>query len=168
MYGEFKFFVKRLPAGVLVHAALHGAACADPEAVQQALIDATTPAETALAEQTTEARDRLRQVFDAAADELDGYIKGRYPKLTTPPDTVKVLHLDIAVYRLLLPADKDAPEARTYDYAIKYLTKVAAGTIDLPGVDAPGGAPAGGAEIAVKGAPVFTRQSLGPYIRDTP
>ena len=168
MYGEFKFFVKRLPAGVLVHAALHGAACADPEAVQQALIDQTTPADTELAAQTTEASVRLRQIYDAAADEIDGYIKGRYPKLTSPPDIVKVLHLDIAVYRLLLPPDKDAPEARTYDYAIKYLTKVAAGTIDLPGVDAPGGAPAGGAEIAILGKPVFNQKSLGPYIRDTP
>ena len=164
MYGEFKFFVKRLPAGVLVHAALHGAACDDPAAVQQALMNSTKPVDSALTTQVTEARARLQQILDAASNEIDGYIKGRYPNLSAAPGILKVYHLDIAVYRLLLPSDEDAPEVRAYRYAVKYLSQVAAGKIDLPGIDQPGSAPAGGAQIATKVTPVFTNKSLDSYI----
>ena len=164
MYGEFNYFVKRLPSDILVHAALHGAACSDPKAVWQALIDDTTPADTGLAGQTVEARARLQQILDAAANEIDGYIKGRYPKLIAVPGILKAYHLDIAVYRLLLPADDDAPEVRAYHYAIKYLSQVAGGKIDLPGIDKSGSAPVGGAAVAVTGQPVFTRKSLESYI----
>jgi phage gp36-like protein len=70
----------------------------------------------------------------AAAATIDAYCQGRYTvPLATVPAKVAELCQDIAVYELYSRSDLVMPEVRKdrYNAAIRFLEKVAAGTIAL-------------------------------------
>lgn len=75
-------------------------------------------------------------IADADA-EIDGYLSKRYsPPLTEPPPVLKKFSKDIAAYNLVSRKgiDEDDPEKTyltRYNSAIKFLTMVAEGKIDI-------------------------------------
>lgn len=99
----------------------------------------------------------LGRALDDASAEIDGYLIGRLAlPLAAPPALLKVFCCDIARYRLMT-ATPDERAADAYKAAIVYLTKVAAGTVQLvPPADIP--APVGVGEVAFDGgSKVFGR-----------
>jgi len=94
-----------------------------------------------------------------ASDEADSYLAGRYavPVAPVPPVLVAMV-CDIARYRLTGGAAQETdPIAERYRLAIAWLSRVAEGKADLPGVGLPA---SGGDNIRfATGRRVFTRQS---------
>jgi len=97
-----------------------------------------TSAQKALREAGQEA-ERLERLNTAVADasaEIDCYLVKRYPlPIKAPPPVLKVLAVEIAVYRLtsLLPKESVEDARRRYDDAIRWLEGVAAGDVQLDG-----------------------------------
>lgn len=71
--------------------------------------------------------------LDAAADEIDGYLLGRYDlPLVNTPRTLIVMNVDIAIYRASGEAGPMTTiKTKRYEQAIKFLELVASGKIRL-------------------------------------
>jgi phage gp36-like protein len=106
-----------------------------------------------------------RALGDASA-EIDGYLVGRMAlPLAAPPALLRVFCCDMARYRLMstMP-DERAGDA--YKAAVTFLTKVAAGNIQLQAAaDVP--TPAGVGDVAFgTGSKVFGRETQGGDMGD--
>lgn len=104
------------------------------------------------------------KLADAAA-EIDGYLAGRYTLPLTPvPLTLQRIACDITRYHLYDDRVTEAV-AQRYKDAIKFLTSVNKGDIQL-GVDADGAAPPSqsGSPDYVANDPVFTRDTLKDFV----
>lgn len=104
------------------------------------------------------------KLADAGA-EIDGYLAGRYTLPLVPvPLTLQRIACDIARYHLYDDRVTEAV-AKRYNDAIKFLTGVSKGDIQL-GVDAGGTAPpsAAGAPEFTACDPVFTRDTLKDFV----
>lgn len=77
----------------------------------------------------------LATALAGASAIIDGYLSARYPlPLAAPPAILGELAVDIALYRLMVNRrEDDIADARArYEDAIKWLSKLAEGKIDLP------------------------------------
>lgn len=101
----------------------------------------------------------LTAALDAAGDEIDGYLAGRY---VLPAGVARSTCIVIARYRLSPSAPPDGRIGRDFDRAIAYLRDVAQGKTALRPADA-GGAPGGGGPVAVGPERVFTDGTLRNY-----
>lgn len=104
------------------------------------------------------------KLADADA-EIDGYLAGRYSLPLVPvPLTLQRIACDIARYHLYDDRVTETVAAR-YAAAIKFLTAVSKGDIQL-GVDAGGEAPpsAAGAPSYTACDPVFSRDTLKDFV----
>jgi phage gp36-like protein len=100
--------------------------------------------------------EAVEAALQAASDEIDTYLGVRYTvPLETPPPYIKMVCVDIAVYRLALDVGPRTEEMRLrYTDAISYLKSVADGKFELP--DTGGGTdPGGGENSAGTGARVI-------------
>ena len=81
----------------------------------------------------------IQKALDDASDEIDTYIAAKYQlPLATTPKVLTRIAIDIAVYRMAPEADKLTEERRRrYTDAVKFLDKVAKGTVSL-GLASPG------------------------------
>ena len=75
--------------------------------------------------------------LEIGAQEMDGYLLGRYPLPLAPtyvvPSIFKKMNVDIAVYNSAPDADVRTEEmAKRYDHAIKYMTEIAHNKIKIP------------------------------------
>ena len=118
-----------------------------PYATRQDMIDRFSEAE--LIQLTDKGAVRADRIVDAVLDralddasaEIDGYLAGRYALPLSPvPANLPLLCCDIARYRLQHVEAGEQVRAR-YDAAVKFLTKVATGEIQL-GATAAGVPPA--------------------------
>jgi phage gp36-like protein len=92
-----------------------------------------------------------------ASDEADSYLAGRYAVPVSPvPPVLIAMVCDMARYRLTGGAAQETdPITERYRLAIQWLTRVADGNADLPGVGAP--ASGGGAVQFSAGRRVWQR-----------
>lgn len=100
----------------------------------QNLIDGLTTAYTdAQNTAQTKADAVIAQHLLFAKDEIDLYIKGRYPRdWVTVPSTLKRLSVDIAVYKMPIEADWRTDEMeKRYKLALDTLDKIQNGILDL-------------------------------------
>jgi phage gp36-like protein len=100
----------------------------------QSIIDDLTTAYTdAQNTAETKANAVISQHLDFAQDEIDLYIKSRYPRTwVTVPSTLKRLSVDIAVYKMPIEADWRTDEMeKRYKLAIETLEKIQNGMLDL-------------------------------------
>ncbi len=102
---------------------------------------------------------RLTQSLTDATAEINGYLNSRYPRLDNPPANLTTLCVDIAIYRMTHDVPENSMIHLEYKNAIRYLEKVAAGTIDLLPPD--GSAPESVGVVASKA--VFTEDALRGY-----
>lgn len=118
-----------------------------PYANRQEMIDRFSEAE--LAQLTDKGAIRADRIVDAvleraladASAEIDGYLAGRYVLPLDPvPANLSLLCCDIARYRLQINEAGEQVKAR-YDGAVRFLTKVASGDIQI-GATALGATPA--------------------------
>lgn len=96
---------------------------------------------------------------------IDSHLAVRYSVPVSPvPDILLDLAVDIAVYKISSRRGQSPEEIRKkYEDAIKYLEKVAAGKIVLPGASA---APTGSGSdaVAITTSPrIFSRDSMKEY-----
>lgn len=101
-----------------------------------------------------------RALADADA-EIDGYLAGRYPlPLAAPvPGNLTFMAVDIALYHGAVGGVVTEEARKRYDDAIRYLTKVANGTVPLgTGNDTPTGA--SGAASFTGNERLFTRDKM--------
>lgn len=100
----------------------------------QTIIDDLT---TAYTDAQNTAQTKADAVIDQhlvfAKDEIDLYIKSRYPRnWVTVPSTLKRLSVDIAVYKMPIEADWRTVEMeKRYKLALDTLDKIQNGTLDL-------------------------------------
>lgn len=102
----------------------------------------------------------LNRALDDASAEIDGYLAGRYTLPLSPvPANLALICCDIARYRLQHNEAAEAVRER-YAAAIKFLTKVATGEIQL-GATALGQPPASAAQGVVfnTGQKAFGREN---------
>ncbi|WP_290889384.1 DUF1320 domain-containing protein [Arenimonas sp.] len=108
-----------------------------PYATRQDMIDRFSEAE--LVQLTDKGEIRADRIVDAvleraladASAEIDGYLAGRYVLPLDPvPANLPLLCCDIARYRLQINEAGEAVKAR-YDGAVKFLSKVATGEIQI-------------------------------------
>lgn len=95
---------------------------------------------------------------------IDSYLSGRYAlPLSTTPEVIKTLCLDIARYYLGHNAEEKDVRQR-YEDALKVLEQIAKGLLNLglPPVDEPTALPQGSPKFSSPD-PVFTRDSLRGY-----
>lgn len=100
----------------------------------QSIIDDLTAAYTdAQNTAQTNADAVINQHLEFAKDEIDLYIKSRYPRpWVTVPSTLKRLSVDIAVYKMPIEADWRTDEMeKRYKFAIETLEKIQKGMLDL-------------------------------------
>lgn len=100
----------------------------------QSIIDDLTAAYTdAQNTAQTNADAVIDQHLSFAKDEIDLYIKSRYPRTwVTVPSTLKRLSVDIAVYKMPIEADWRTEEMeKRYKFAIETLEKIQNGMLDL-------------------------------------
>lgn len=100
----------------------------------QSIIDGLTAAYTdAQNTAQTNADAVIDQHLSFAKDEIDLYIKSRYPRTwATVPSTLKRLSVDIAVYKMPIEADWRTDEMeKRYKFAIETLEKIQNGMLDL-------------------------------------
>lgn len=121
-----------------------------PYATRQDMIDRYSEVELAqLTDRGSVRADRivdavLNRALDDASAEIDGYLAGRYVLPLSPaPANLPLICCDIARYRLQINEAGEQVRAR-YDAAIKFLTKVATGEIQI-GATALGATPAAAA-----------------------
>lgn len=100
----------------------------------QSIIDDLTTAYTdAQANEEASANAVIDRHLNFAKDEIDLYIKSRYPReWTTVPTTLVRLSVDIAVYKMPLAADWRTDEMeKRYKLAVETLDKIQSGELDL-------------------------------------
>jgi phage gp36-like protein len=99
----------------------------------------------------------------AAADALiDSHLATRYGVPVSPvPGIVRDLAVDIAIYKICSRRGQSPEEIRTkYEDAVKYLEKVAAGKIRIPGAN-PADGNAGSDAVSIANSPrIFSRDSM--------
>jgi phage gp36-like protein len=107
--------------------------------------------------------DVVARAIADADEEIDGYVGSRVKVPLSPvPGIVRKVSVDTAIYNLYARRHNSIPEIREkrYDNAMKFLAKVATGTISL-GADDPEGNPPSTSGIAAKSAPpVMTAAKL--------
>lgn len=108
----------------------------------------------------------VAEAISKADGEINAYIGVRYRlPLTTVPDVVKSMSVDIAIHHLYTRRGiENAVRRAKYDDAVKFLQKLVAGQAHLEGAD--GLEEAGAAELVteVSSAPrVFDRDKLGGF-----
>lgn len=103
----------------------------------------------------------LSDALGMAANEIDGYIAGRYPlPMATPPRVLAGFACDIARYRLCGAGTQTTDEIRDrYRDAVRFLEHVAAGRVSLGGM--PEGSAAAPAQSVhfMQGGRVFGRDA---------
>jgi phage gp36-like protein len=115
-------------------------------------------------------RDRLgvvdatvaSQALVATADEIDGYLAGRYSLPLQPVPRVLIgVACDIARYRLCGAEVNVTEDIRSrYKDAVRFLEHVAAGRISLGGMPGGGAAPVAGPAVLVSaGDSLFSRRN---------
>jgi len=105
--------------------------------------------------------DLIAKALDSASSEVDSYLAALYDvPLAMAPDVIVQRTVDIAVYLGSARADVLSEEKRQrYDDAVKWLTLVARGTIQLGAADEPG-TKAGGVAVSNAEARRFTRDTM--------
>ncbi len=103
--------------------------------------------------------DAVAAALSDASDEIDGYL-GRYNlPLADPPRILTFLCVDIALYKGSVETVNTEERRKRYEDAIRYLTKVAEGKIQLFPDDP--SAPMGGSGAYMAGPErLFTRGSM--------
>ena len=135
MYATLAELKKKLPADVLVALTDDGGS----GVIDTAIIDAD---------------------LKAADVEIDGYLGGRYTLPLSPlPEIVIKLAVDITIYNLY-GRRQGPPEhwQKRYDNAVRYLVKVAGGSVSL-GLGDPE-APAADEAMITSSARIFSRETL--------
>jgi len=104
---------------------------------------------------------KVTRGLEAATAEIDSYIADRYPlPLSTTPDVLRNMCVDIATYKLSQTADALTDEIRErYKDAIKWLDKVNTGKISL-GLPKAAGHKSAKAVVITGSEKLFTREKL--------
>jgi phage gp36-like protein len=106
--------------------------------------------------------DKVAAAIADADATVDAYCQGRYTIPLSPvPPKITQISVDIALYNLYSQSDLDMPEVRKdrHAEAIRFLEKVAAGTINL-GAATPAQANTDNAASIESGDRIFTRDKM--------
>jgi phage gp36-like protein len=109
--------------------------------------------------------DKVAAAIADADATVDAYCQGRYTTPLSPvPPKITQISVDIALYNLYSQSDLDMPEVRKdrHAEAIRFLEKVAAGTINL-GSTTPAQANPDNAANIDSNARIFTRDKMQGY-----
>lgn len=107
--------------------------------------------------------DRLGTALADAAQEIDGYLVGRYVlPLQRVPAVLKLLACNIAMYQLqaLRPMSSIEDARKRYEDAISYLTKVSKGTVQLGLSDSEEPAAQGSGPEWISATRMFSRDAM--------
>ncbi|GEO82274.1 phage protein Gp36 family protein [Pararhodospirillum oryzae] len=101
---------------------------------------------------------RLTARLDAASDEIDGYLGGRY---VLPEGRARAVCVALARYRMAADAQPDGRVGKDYADATQYLRDVVAGKTALTPVAS--GTPVGGGAVLVSSRRAMTCDTLRDY-----
>lgn len=162
-YATLTDLARRSPWSALARTAAQDDAAVEGDLLKQAAggsaLSAYSAADRAAAQAAV---DWLNKALADAAEEIDGYLAGRYDAATlAASDALNGRCIDIADYRLF-GGDEESKRYILYDRAVKWLEAVSQGKIDLLPADDPS---AGDGEIRVNAPPrVFNDASLADYM----